>query len=310
MDDREREIIVARLAGMPSYLAGMATRLGNHPGTSNPDGEGFSLVEHVWHLADLEEEGYAVRIRRIREEDGPVLADFDGGRLARERQYRLRGIAEGLQAFARARSANLATLRAVSPSEWARRATQEQVGPLILGDIPRMMDEHDASHRQELQELAVESVVGVLRETPARLRSLVAEFSEGALRRPPVTKPKDVEALSPIGHACHLSDIETLGYHARIRKMQTEDRPFLASLPSEQLVVERAYESADREAVLRAFEQARRQTVDTIGRVGPGEWSRTGEFEGYGSVTLLRLIEILAEHDAGHLVALAEMPKD
>jgi hypothetical protein len=309
MQESERAAIVDRLSTMPGYLAEMATRLGDGAGLGNPDREGFSFVEHVWHLADLEEEGYAVRIRRIREEDGPRLADFDGGRLAVERQYRLRGIAEGLKAFARARAANVAVLREVSLDEWLRRATQEQVGPLTLGDIPRMMDDHDAGHRQELQELAVASLVGVLRETPSRLRAVIGEFTDSALRRLPSTRPRDVEALSPIGHACHLRDIDIEGYHLRIHRVRTEDHPFLASLPSEQLAVERAYESADCEAVLSAFEKARRQTVDTAGTVEPGEWSRTGEFEGYGSVSLLRLVEILAEHDAAHLAALADMPK-
>jgi DinB superfamily len=309
MQESERAAIVNRLSTMPDYLVEMSRRLEDAAGASNPEGEGFSFVEHVWHLADLEEEGYAVRIRRIREEDGPRLADFDGGRLAVERQYRLRGIEEGLEAFARARAANVAILRQVSATEWPRRATQDEAGPLTLGDIPRMMDDHDAGHRRELEELAVPSVVGVLRQTPSRLRAVIGEFTDTALRRPPSTRPRDVEALSPIGHACHLRDIETLGYHARIREMRTGDHPILASLPSEQLAIERAYEAADCAAVLSAFEEARRQTVDTVGTIEPGEWSRTGEFEGYGSVSLLRLVEILAEHDAAHLAALADMPK-
>jgi hypothetical protein len=309
MEQQEREAIVERLSLMPERLAELVERLADGAGGMNPDPPGLTLVEHVWHLADLEEEAYAVRIRRIREEDGPVLADFDGGRLAAERQYRLRDIGDGLLAFGRARSANVATLRQVSANEWARSATQDQVGPLTLDDVPRMMDEHDTSHRQDLEQLVAGCLVLALGETPSRLRRIVSEFTLSALRRPPSTKPRDVEAFSAIGHLCHLRDIEIDGYHVRIHKLRTEDRPTLYSLPGEQLAVERAYDSADPEVVLSAFEEARGQTLDAVRSVGPQEWSLAGEFEGYGLVTLLRLVEILVEHDAGHLAALAQMPR-
>jgi DinB superfamily len=152
MQESEREAILERLSRMPGHLADAARRLGAWD-TRSPEGGGFSLVEHVWHLADLEQEAYAVRIRRIRDEDEPVLADFDGARLAAERKYRRREIGQGLLAFARARSANLAALRQVSTGEWGRRAVQDEVGPIALDDIPRMMEEHDESHRREIEHL-------------------------------------------------------------------------------------------------------------------------------------------------------------
>ena len=76
--------------------------------------DGFSPVEQCWHLADLEREGYGVRIRRLLTEDEPALPDFDGERVARERDYKSLSLTEGLAAFRRARAENLAALRGLS----------------------------------------------------------------------------------------------------------------------------------------------------------------------------------------------------
>ena len=74
--------------------------------------------------------------------------------VAAERDYRSRSFADGLAAFTAARSANLARLRALPVSARARRGRQDGVGAITLGDIiPRMMREHDDSHRAEIATL-------------------------------------------------------------------------------------------------------------------------------------------------------------
>jgi hypothetical protein len=101
---------------------------GTHP---PPDG-GFSLVEQAWHLADLEREGYGERIRRLLADDDPDLPDFDGARLAAERNYRAKSLDGGIAAFLAARTANLALLRSVLGPAWDRAGRQEGVGRVTL----------------------------------------------------------------------------------------------------------------------------------------------------------------------------------
>jgi len=149
------EKLLAELAGMAAYLA---DRSQNFPGDSTrqrPPNESFSFVEHVWHLADLEREGFGDRIRRLLAEDDPALPDFDGARIAGERDYRSRSLVEGLAAFALARHENLQALLALTDAQRSRGGTQDGVGRVTLGDIPIRMHEHDASHRKEIEELTL-----------------------------------------------------------------------------------------------------------------------------------------------------------
>ena len=146
----EQSALLAELEAMPDYLATAFAGLSPREATvAGPDGA-LAPVEQCWHLADLEREGYGQRIQRLLREVDPVLADFDGARIARERAYRSRSLAEGLAAFREARAQNLTRLRTLTPAEWPRTGSQEGVGPIALCDIPAMMAEHDAGHRQEI----------------------------------------------------------------------------------------------------------------------------------------------------------------
>jgi len=57
---------------------------------------GFSAVEHAWHMADLESEGYGLRISRLLSETEPHLPDFRRGphrpRAALSREESPRGV--------------------------------------------------------------------------------------------------------------------------------------------------------------------------------------------------------------------------
>src|SRR5262245_66325366 len=123
MNRRDFETLLLTLESTPALLARAAATLSPEQHRCRPSGGGFSFIENVWHLADLEREGYAVRIRRILSEDEPYLADFDGDRVAREREYKRLDLAEGLATFAIARNRNVRKLRSIHNSDWRRRGT-------------------------------------------------------------------------------------------------------------------------------------------------------------------------------------------
>jgi uncharacterized damage-inducible protein DinB len=149
------------LRQMPAMLVEAVRGL---PGTlvaDRPLAGGFAMIEHVWHLADLETEAYEARIRLILETDEPELPSFDGDAVAAKRKYRALRLRDGIKKFTEARERNLAALRGIEGEAWQRTGILEGVGKVTLRDIPRMMHEHDLSHRGEIE---------VLLEELARLR--------------------------------------------------------------------------------------------------------------------------------------------
>ena len=169
MNRRKLETLLLTLESTPALLAQAARTCPADEVTRRPAAGGFSLVENVWHLADLEREGYGVRIRRLLTEDEPALSNFDGDRIALERGYQGRSLAEGLAAFTLARRRNVERLRSVPRAVGKRGGHQESAGRVTLADIPRMMAEHDRSHVEEIRAL----LSGESFETP-RATSAVA----------------------------------------------------------------------------------------------------------------------------------------
>ena len=153
MNRRELETLLLTLESTPALVARAAEGLEPSQVRQAPATGCFSLIEHVWHLADIEREGYGARIRRILSEQEPQLSDFDGERIAREREYIKRDLAEGLAALAAARARNVAKLRRIRSSDWRRRGVQDGIGPITLEDVPRMMAGHDRAHTQEIAAL-------------------------------------------------------------------------------------------------------------------------------------------------------------
>lgn len=157
MNRREFETLLLTLESTPALLARAAATLSPAEHRCRPSGGGFSFVENVWHLADLEREGYGVRIRRILTEETPALLNFDGDRLAHERGYQEKDVARGIALFARARTENLDVLRRLSASDWRRAGAQEGVGRVTLEDLLRMMADHDRSHGSDVAALLAEA---------------------------------------------------------------------------------------------------------------------------------------------------------
>jgi hypothetical protein len=162
----ETEELLARLGVMVDWLREIARALPRAQMAQRAGSGPFSFVEHACHLADLEAEGYGVRIHRLLSEAQPQLADFDGDRVARERRYGEQDPLAALDRFAAARAENLTRLRDATAENWANGGTQEGVGMVTLADIPRLMLAHDRSHADEIV-----SLLTALAATPPALLS-------------------------------------------------------------------------------------------------------------------------------------------
>jgi len=150
-DDFPRAI--ATLAAMPARVADRVAAFPDAERTTRPGTGGFSLVEHVCHLRDIDTEGYRVRIDRILAESSPLLPDIDGARLAAERDYERADLPRALGDFFAARAAIVDRLRRLSVDERRRSGRMEGAGDVTLDDVIAMMLAHDAEHVDELAEL-------------------------------------------------------------------------------------------------------------------------------------------------------------
>ena len=117
MKRRDFETLLLTLESTPALLSRAAALLSPGHARRRPAAGGFSFVENVWHLADLERDGFGVRIRRILAESEPALMNFDGERIARERAYQERDVDRGIVCFARSRRQNLEALARLSPAD-------------------------------------------------------------------------------------------------------------------------------------------------------------------------------------------------
>src|ERR1700722_6155786 len=109
----QRAALLETLEQMPQYLEQQFRSLTAAMIRQQGADGSFSPVEQVWHLADLEREGFGLRIERLLSETEPQLPDFDGAAIAASRQYRSLSLQEGLIGFREARQRNLSLLRAV-----------------------------------------------------------------------------------------------------------------------------------------------------------------------------------------------------
>src|ERR1044072_1311557 len=85
MNREEFQGMVRVFAESPRVVRQLAGELKDDDLRWKPTDEEWSVLEHLCHLKDIEQEGYALRIKKLIHETEPYLADIDGGRLATER---------------------------------------------------------------------------------------------------------------------------------------------------------------------------------------------------------------------------------
>lgn len=113
--------------------------------------ESFTPIEQICHVRDIETDGYQVRLRRALAEPNPSLADIDGYRLARERNYAHADAAQALAAFRQARADTVALISDLSGAELERPATFGDYGIVSVRSLVHLLCSHDQQHLAGLQ---------------------------------------------------------------------------------------------------------------------------------------------------------------
>lgn len=155
------EELAALVDGLETFPARVRRLLDEARGadtTRRPEEGGFSLVEQLCHLRDIETEGYVERIRRIVWEDMPELVDLDGTTMAEQRHYQLQDVDAAWRDWAAARRETVRLLREHLPAHAKRTGIYGGFGVVTLEMIANGIAGHDAGHWKELSALVASAL--------------------------------------------------------------------------------------------------------------------------------------------------------
>jgi uncharacterized damage-inducible protein DinB len=147
--------LLGQMRAMPDDVAAAAAEIPSRKWNLRPAGTGFSVVEHLCHLRDLDEV-YVKRVRSVLSEHMPILESVDGTQLAKERNYAGQDPAAALDEFRKARRALVRLLERTSDEERERIGLFDGIRRLTLRELTEDMHLHDRTHIQELNELGHE----------------------------------------------------------------------------------------------------------------------------------------------------------
>ena len=146
----------ASLGAMPAKLKEIAAAIGPAAWRTKPAGGGFSLVEHICHLRDIDGDGYRARLERMLTEEHPLLPDLDGDALAKARDYQSQDLPAALAAFTATRLAIVARLAKLSSDQRRRTGLMAGTTEITVEGLVEIMAAHDSEHLDQLNELRSE----------------------------------------------------------------------------------------------------------------------------------------------------------
>ena len=147
-----RQQIVDALRALPSQVEALVRDLDEEALRRRPVPDEWSIKEVCAHLRDsLGIDGE--RIRRMVEEDEPVISAYDQEALARERDYQNESMPLVLTAL-RAFSGGLAyLLENLGEGEWQRTGQHEERGPISIAQYAQLLADHARQHLEQIRAL-------------------------------------------------------------------------------------------------------------------------------------------------------------
>jgi transcriptional regulator with XRE-family HTH domain len=145
--------MIAALAAMPSKVRDLVALVPPDAWRRKPGNGSFSLIEHICHLRDIDNDGYRIRVERMLTEEQPVLPDIDGDALAGERSYLSQDLEQALASFTMTRRQIAARLARLTPEQRGRTGLMAGTREITLEELVDAMMAHDSEHLDELSEL-------------------------------------------------------------------------------------------------------------------------------------------------------------
>lgn len=148
VNDERRAELFRRYREGPAQIEAAVAGLG--PGQLDTSVDGWTPRLVVHHVADSEMTA-AIRLRRLIAEESPAIEGYDQELFARRLHYDSRPIEPSLAAIAAARASTAAILDALSPAEWERAGTHNEVGPYSVDRWLEIYSAHCHDHADQIR---------------------------------------------------------------------------------------------------------------------------------------------------------------
>jgi hypothetical protein len=146
--DAEVEIPADLFAGMAQMPKVIARAFKEPHAVGGRDG--WSPPEIVAHLADIEV-GLGWRLRKVLEEDGPMLQPFDQDRWAEAMSYKERDLATSLAAYGANRQLNIEIMRRAGDDALDRIYRHPEFGTRPFRVLVEHIADHDLAHLRHIR---------------------------------------------------------------------------------------------------------------------------------------------------------------
>jgi hypothetical protein len=143
-------------------------------------------------------------------------------------------------------------------------------------------------------------LIEINQTTPVILRTLVRGLDRDAAHQAGEGEWAVIQVVA------HLADAEERAVE-RVRVMSSENHPPLFGYDQEELAERRGYLEMDLSEQLDRFERLRTERVDALSALDDAGWSRIGNHDHYGPITIHDLMAHMAKHDAVHLAQIARL---
>lgn len=115
----------------------------------------LSIIEHICHMIDMERDVFAVRLRRVLDEENPRLEPVDQEHMVDEARWQDRSFADLVDEWERLRKDNVELVSGTSPAHWTRPVRHPDLGPKsTFADVVSRWARHDADHLRQIEILA------------------------------------------------------------------------------------------------------------------------------------------------------------
>lgn len=132
-------------------------------------------------------------------------------------------------------------------------------------------------------------LIDLLAQTPTRLKDAAASAGD-----PPAGEWSAAQVLG------HLATAEYF-FLERINLLLREDNPYLRSFAAAATERQEALMGNDAATNLAAFNELRGETVSTLMSLALNLWTRAGNHETQGTMSVEDVVEMMIDHDAEHI---------